>query len=84
MHIKINHIYNINGRRIRKYTNDYSIDIHYYYDINNKLILKDRGTYKLRYLYNTNNEIYEFIKEDITDKLFFNKIPNLHRVGNCL
>jgi len=43
----------------------------YNYGINNKLILEDRGSYKLRYLYNTNNEIYEFIKEDITDKLFF-------------
>lgn len=56
-----NYEYNVYGRRIRKYLSDNSIDIKYYYDVNNNLLFEDRGTYKIKYLYDTNNEIYSLV-----------------------
>ena len=67
-----NYQYNVYGRRIRKYVNN-SIDIHYYYDINNNLILEDRGSYKLEYLYDSNNEIYGVILDKNDNMHYFKK-----------
>ena len=65
-----NYQYNANGRRIRKYNNS-NVNINYYYDIDNKLILEDRGTYKIRYLYDSNNIIYGFVKEDTSTNMLY-------------
>jgi len=55
-----NYKYNVYGRRTRKYSDNNYINIYYYYDNNNNLIYEDRGTYQLKYIYDSKNELYGF------------------------
>ena len=63
--------YNVYGKRIRKYKTNLSLDIYYYYDKNNNLILEDRGSYRLKYLYDCSNNLYGFIYDN-TNSTFNN------------
>ena len=56
--------YNVNGQRINKYNTSNSVRCYYYYDLDGKLLIEERPAYKLKFLYDSNNSIYGFIKED--------------------
>ncbi|MBQ9900025.1 MAG: RHS repeat-associated core domain-containing protein [Acholeplasmatales bacterium] len=63
-----NYVYDLYGKRIRKYNN--SINIWYYYDKNNNLLLEDRGTYRIKYLYDSSNNLYGFIYDSTNNNSF--------------
>ena len=65
-----NYDYNISGNRIRKVNNNLSIDYRYYYDKNNNLLIEDRGYVKIKYLYDTKNELYGFIYDTSNNNSF--------------
>ena len=69
-----NYEYNVYGKRIRKYNSNINMNVYYYYDKNNNLIIEDGISYKLKFLYDCSNNLYGFVYDTTNNWSFSNNI----------